>query len=317
MIVMEKVEKLENLIVKACKPHLGKPLGLSGGVDSSLLAAIIKPEFVASVELPMGKPYNESEHSEKVAKHLGIKRIVIKPNKKNFKEYVEEAVLAIGRPIPHFNVFPLFCLYKKLNELGVKEFILGDGPDETMCGYARNIMMKKIYIDLFEEPAFEGYGPMLGRVLKPFEEAYAQAIDKDIEQVKKVFDEAAKDGKSAIDCMCWIDMQVCRPDMDEMSDGIANYFGIKNIRPYQDDPRVDNFMYNLPISDKICGLWGKFLLRQVATKYLPNDIAWRLRKIGGPVYPVNRIMGWMDKGEFDKTAWIKYQEEILNGKDTL
>ena len=80
---MEKLEKLENLIIKACKPHAGKPLALSGGIDSSLLAAIIKPEFVVSVELPMGKPYNESEYSKKAAEYLGLKRIVVKPNKKD------------------------------------------------------------------------------------------------------------------------------------------------------------------------------------------------------------------------------------------
>src|SRR3990167_8152623 len=101
---MEKLEKLENLIIKACKPHAGKPLALSGGIDSSLLAAIIKPEFVVSVELPMGKPYNESEYSKKAAEYLGLKRIVVKPNKKDFDDYTKEAVLAIGRPIPHFNI---------------------------------------------------------------------------------------------------------------------------------------------------------------------------------------------------------------------
>ena len=203
-------------------------------------------------------------------------------------------------------------MYKKLSEMGIKEVILGDGPDETMCGYARHMMMKAVYIDLFGRPEFEGYGPMLGRILQPFEKAYAKAIDKDVKLVRETFEEAALEKKYAIDCMCWIDMKLVRPDMDNMSDGIASSFGIKNIRPFQDDPKLDNYMYNLPLEDKIVGPFGKHLLREVAENYLPVEIAWRMRKVGGPVYPVNRVKNWMKYGEFDKTEWIKYQQEILN-----
>jgi len=42
-------------------------------------------------------------------------------------------VKAIGRPIPHFNIFPLFTMYRKLYYMEEKELILGDGPDETMA----------------------------------------------------------------------------------------------------------------------------------------------------------------------------------------
>ena len=174
-------------------------------------------------------------------------------------------------------------------------------------------MMYHLYFELFDQPAFEGYGPMLGRVLKPFEAAYAQAIDKDEKEVKKLFDEAAKKKKNAIDCMCWIDMVICRKDMDDMSNGIAQYFGIKNIRPYQDNPKTDNFMWNLPLKDKFYGPYGKYLLREVASSYLPPDIVWRIRKVGGPVYPVNRLKNWMKYGEFDKKLYLKYQERILHG----
>ena len=50
--------------------------------------------------------------------------------------------------------------------------------------------------------------------------------------------------------------------------------------------------------------------------YFWNEIsfAWRKVKRGGPVYPVNIMRGWMDKGEFDKTEYLKYQEQILNEK---
>lgn len=310
---MGNQSKLEKLLKRECSKHTGKVCALSGGLDSSLLCALIKPQFVVSVKLPLGAPYDENKYSKRVAKYLRVPRIVVKPNFNNFDEYMKIAVKVIGRPISHFNIFPLYCMYKKLAEIGVTELILGDGPDETMCGYARNIMMKYLYFNLFNEPAFEGYGPMLGRVLKPFEEAYAEAIDKDKTLVKRIFNEAAITGRNAIDCMCHIDMELCRKDMDDMSNGIARYFGIKNIRPYQDNKAIDIFMYCLPLKDKINGLYGKYLLRKIASKYLPKDIVWRIRKVGGPVYPVNRLKGWMKFGEFNKKIYLDYQRRILNG----
>ena len=39
--------ELENKIKEVAKQYLGKPIALSGGIDSGLLAALIKPKFVA------------------------------------------------------------------------------------------------------------------------------------------------------------------------------------------------------------------------------------------------------------------------------
>src|SRR3990167_8918906 len=119
------MEELERRIKEEVKPHIGKPLALSGGVDSSLLAVLMKPKFAISVELPGGEKYNEIEWSKKVAGQLGINHLIVTCDNSKFDEYVEIAVKAIGRPIPHFNIFPLYCMYKKLAELGEKEVVLG------------------------------------------------------------------------------------------------------------------------------------------------------------------------------------------------
>lgn len=286
------MKKLEKRIKKEVKPHIGKPLALSGGVDSSLLAALIKPKFVISVKLPGDEKYNEIKWAKKVARHLGLKHIIISPDESKFDEYVKIAVKAIGRPIPHFNIFPLFVMYKKLSEMGEKELILGDGPDETMLGYGRDLIIEYLY-KVYDLEALEHYKPLIDKILPSKSEAIRLTTNL----------EGFEDTVSANIAM--------RADMDDMSNGIAKHFGIKNIRPYQDDPEMDNYMRDLAIEHKIQGEYGKYLLRKIAEKYLPHEIAWRKKKVGGPVYPVNIMKGWMDDGEFDKKQWLEYQEKLL------
>lgn len=287
------MEKLEQKIKDECKKYEGIPLCLSGGIDSSLLAVYIKPKFAISVELPGDEKYNEIQYSKLVAEKLGIEHIIVKPDESKFEEYVKIAVKAIGRPIPHFNIFPLYCMYQKLAEMGVKEVILGDGPDEVMCGYARDLIINYLY-KVYEFEAFEHYKPLIDKILPPL---YPILIKK----------------LTGTDAFSILEADVLmRKDMDDMSNGIAKHFGITNLRPYQDNIVLDNFMKNLPIEQKIKDVeYGKFALRKILEQHLP-EIAWRKKKVGGPVYPVNVQMGWIENdGEFGKTKWLEYQNNIL------
>lgn len=288
------VKELEKRIKAEVAPHIGKPLALSGGVDSSLLTALLKPKFAISVKLPGGDKYNEIKWAKIVTKHLGIKHIIVHLDDSKFDEYVKPAVRAIGRPIPHFNIFPLYMMYKKLAEMGEKELILGDGPDETLCGYSRDLIIEYLY-KVYDFEAFEHYKPLIDKILPPKSEAIRLTTNL----------EGFTDVVSANIAM--------RKDMDDMSNRIAKHFGITNIRPYQDNPEMDNYMKDLPMEHKIQGEYGKYLLRKIAEKYLPREIAWRKKKVGGPVYPVNLLRGWMDDGEFGKKHWLEYQKKLLSG----
>lgn len=304
---MSNLEELERRIKIETDKYQGLPIALSGGVDSSLLAALIKPEFAVSVQLP-SDTHNEIQYSKKVAEHLGIEHLIIVPDDSKFDEYLAKAVKAIGRPIPHFNIFPLYCMYKELAEKGVKELILGDGPDETMSGYARNLIMAYLY-KVADFPAFGPYQESIKKVLPPPNLAYSLLTGKTEEQIEA----CVVAGDNAVKAMNRVDIALMRPDMDDMSNKIAEHFGIKNIRPYQDNPELDDFMLNLPTEDKIYDVeFGKYLLRQIAAKYLPEEIAWRKVKVGGPVYPVNVIKKWLGLGEFDKTVYLAEQEKILS-----
>ena len=292
--------QIESLLKKVAPKYYGMPVALSGGIDSSTLAAFIKPKFAISVELPEGK-HNEIEYAKKVVKHLKIpKHIIVKYNEDNFEKELETAVKAIGRPIPHFNIVPLFQMYKKLHEMGVKDLVLGDGPDETMCGYARDLIINYLY-KIYDYEAFKNYKFLIDKILPNISNAIARVINYQ-----------ALDYSSIMEA----DIEVMRPDMDDMSNGIAKYFGITNHRPYQDNKEIDDFMRDLPIEEKIKDVeYGKYALRLVAEKYLPKEIVWRKEKVGGPLYSPNMKMGWFaDEEEYGKKAWVMYQRQCLEKK---
>lgn len=305
--VISLVQEFEKRLKKETDKYQGIPVAISGGVDSGVLAAFINPDFVISVDLPGGDKHNETKYAKMVSKHLGLKHVVVKPNRRDFNKAMEESVPAIGRPIPHFNIFPLWAMYKKLSEIGVKELILGDGPDETLAGYARNIIFYHLY-KTYEAEELKHYGPTLDKILMPMDMAYATVIKKDSERVRKIM---SKHKKSILKAVNAVDIELMRPDMDDMSNGIAAHFGIKNIRPYQDNARFDKWQFNLDDNFKVEGYMGKMVLRTIASQYLPPEIAWRGQKIGGPVWPVGKM--WKQRDEFNKEKYLELQEEILNG----
>lgn len=301
-------QQLEKKIISEAHKYRGVPVALSGGIDSSLLAAMTEPRFVISVQLPGDSKYNEIKYAKQVAKFLQLKHIIVNADGKDFDDVVKKAVIAIGRPIPHFNIYPLYKMYEKLAELGETKVILGDGPDETMCGYARDLAFVHAYL-LYGMDAFDGYEELLSKFLPDFAVTIAALTGKSFEEIKPIVKKQNRIDK----VIGAVDMALMRPDMDDMSDKIAASFGIKNIRPYQDNTELDEFMFNLPIEAKIKDVeYGKYLLRLIAHGYLPDEIAWRKRKMGGPVFPVNVYKKWLKNGEFSKDRWLEYQTEILN-----
>src|SRR4030042_3675234 len=298
--------KLEELIKKAASRYARMPIAISGGIDSGLLAALIKPKFAINVELPGGDKYNESEYARIVARHLGITLHVVKLDNSKFDEVIEKAVRIIGKPVSHFNIFPLFEMYQVLRDIFKEEdLVLGDGPDESMCGYTRHLIMNYLF-DIYNFEAFEHYRPVIDELIEPTK--YYKMIGHDVPNTGFV---SLNDLTS---WMCEIDMKLKRPEMDTMSNKLAKHFGIKNHRPYQDNKEVDEFMFNFPPELKIHKVeYGKYALRLIAEKYLPKEIVWRKQKVGGPVYPVNKVKGWdKTEGEFGKRKWLKWQKQILS-----
>lgn len=289
-------------------------LMISGGVDSSTLLAVMvdyamEPDRLITVRLPYGKAHDEFDDMLKVVAHFGLehKLTVIHLDESRIEDVLRKATKIIGRPVSHYNIFPLYVTFEKLAKLGVSDVVVGDGPDESMAGYTRHVLMQYVY-QMYDIDGFENYRGMIDKVLPDFIDTYASLIGK---TRRELLNATRGDKLNRLDFMCRADMVLMRPDMMDMSHSLARHFGIKIHAPYE-AKEVDDFMFSLPVEWKMKGYYGKYLLRHLgAYLEVPKSVIWRKHKIGGPLVPVNQLMGW-DLDPYDKSKYLEFQEEILN-----
>ena len=135
----ERLESVETLLIDAVEKRLvaDVPIGsfLSGGVDSSLISAIISRRHSDFKTFSVGfkeKSYDELRYSKLASAHI---------HTKHFTEYVEIADEDIDRvlrnldePFGDASVIPTYLL-SKMTRRTVTTCLSGDGGDEVFGGY--------------------------------------------------------------------------------------------------------------------------------------------------------------------------------------
>lgn len=110
------------------------PLGafLSGGVDSSLIVAAMDSAQTFSIGFD-DPTYNELAYSQEVADHLGTQHMtkVVEPH---VADLFDKLMYHMDDPIGDFSIFPTF-LVSKLARESVTVALSGDGGDELFGGY--------------------------------------------------------------------------------------------------------------------------------------------------------------------------------------
>ncbi len=127
------------------------PLGcfLSGGIDSSLIAALAQKRFVATgrgrlrtfnVAMP-DLDYDESEKAQRVAKHLNTEHQTLRVDAGgqaggDVMGDLRRLMAVMGEPTADSSLLPTYWLSKATRE-HVKVALSGDGGDELFGGYDR------------------------------------------------------------------------------------------------------------------------------------------------------------------------------------
>jgi len=306
------LEKAEALLLKAVERRLisDVPLGafLSGGVDSSLIVAMMNklsntPVRTYSVGF-RNFPTSELPYARSVAELFGTAHHELVLEEDRFADNLEKLTWMRDSPLTERGDVPLYLLAKMASE-EVKVLLSGEGSDELFGGYPKYVCDK--------------FAPVVNRLPKPFVYSISKLLPPKLRRVEIALkslcikDTAGRwsqwfapftpeekgclfslpmrienplsqyikcvDGCSSLDRMLYADCKLWLVEnLLERSDRMTMAASVEGRVPFLDHEFVE-FAFGLPKRFKIRGLTRKWLVKQIAHKYLPKHIVDR-RKIG-------------------------------------
>lgn len=140
---VEAAHKLRYLLQDAVEKRLlsDVPVGafLSGGVDSSIICALMRPHVdrLKTFSIRFDYPdFNESEHAKAVAEHLKTEHFEINFNANDVRRLIEELPSYFDEPLADASMIPTY-LVSSVAASEVKVCLSGTGSDELFGGYSR------------------------------------------------------------------------------------------------------------------------------------------------------------------------------------
>ncbi|TLP38514.1 asparagine synthase (glutamine-hydrolyzing) [Arcobacter arenosus] len=266
---------------------------LSGGIDSSLTSALYSKFSKNKINTfcigyDEHKHYSEIDYAKVVSKHINSNHHELIINRKDYIETIDKMIDYTDEPFGDSAAIPTYLLSEFIHNQGIKVALSGEGSDESFLGYDNYFTMLNYYQskgskELFtftkeweynnrafeKRHIYQTYGETFSenqkqRVLKEYK------IKNHVENYMKCTYPPYK-WLTYIDFKIWI-AEVLMTKLDRMS--MANSLELR--APFLDYHLVE---YMLSVGENLKkGNTNKYLLKQVALKYLPNEIVHRRKK---------------------------------------
>ena len=292
---------------------------LSGGVDSSLVSAIYtkisgKKIDTFSIGYSEYKNYCELDFAKITSKHIGSNHHEVIIDKKTYIDNFYSTLDNFDEPHGDSASIPLNILLKNVNQFGVNKLLSGEGADELFLGYDNYSKFLKYYKfrDSLSDEQFSFLDEIIGALQNNTKESeYLRRIVKkqslynsfgeiytDIQKkrlFKKVPSFKTENAKQdPVDWMSYIDLKIWLGEaLLSKVDRISMGNSLEVRTPFLDFNLV-NYMFSVESDIKV-GDTNKYLLKKIASKYIPSEIINRSKK--GFNSPFNE---WLFKEYKDK-----------------
>ncbi len=278
---------------------------LSGGVDSSLIQAVLKLDVSYTVQFEEFKTtINERDLVVEFAQRHGFEPRMVVPTREDFLNTFADLARHIEFPVGSFSVFPLFCLARAARRDGFVVALSGEGSDELFNGYYRNELLLRE--DQALAPDFKGpYGTLCARYFgSPLERFCRMASRQGLPGLPLLLDYFGplwRPQHSLAQNISYLEATVFMQPLLVMADRLSMGNSLEVRNPFL-DYRIVDFSAKLADDLKYREGHGKWLLRQALKRLVGTDlgIAKRSIKHGLPA-PVNQ---WLFKSSaFDRKDW--------------
>lgn len=252
----EGKKDLENLFFEILKGQSlsDVPLGvfLSGGIDSSLIAALLKkisPSNIRTFSIGFeNEMYDESKYAEAVANHLKTEHITLHAKSVDALRLVEEMPKVYSEPFADSSQIPT-TLLSILAKKYVTVALCGDGGDELFSGYTRYIFANNSFKYFTMGPNLVRH--TLSRIIKMFPPEVLNSFGKYL-KVNRLGDRSYKASEIIVS-----------QNLEDYYDKLISYWpnetivSTKNTIKYEFSKELGN-IENMMLADQL--------------SYLPNDI---------------------------------------------
>jgi asparagine synthase (glutamine-hydrolysing) len=306
----EASQELEALLRDAVRIRMvaDVPIGvfLSGGVDSSLVTALMQAESATPVKsFSIGFDdlgFNEAPYAAAVARHLGTEHTELMVHERDALDVIPRLAAMYDEPFADSSQIPTH-LVSALARRHVTVSLSGDGGDELFGGYTRYFVGQRLFRWIARTP--RGVRPTLGRALGKIstrtydrlrprlgERAHKVARVLKANDVDAMYFELVSHWPDAarapvenrdewpplddpIERMMYFDQISYLPDDILTKVDRASMAASLESREPLLDYRLVELAWRLPLSMKVRGGQGKRVLRRVLYRYVPEELIER------------------------------------------
>jgi asparagine synthase (glutamine-hydrolysing) len=358
------LDEFRELLVDAARIRLRAdvPVGayLSGGIDSSAIAAIIRNytgNRLDTFSIAFSDPdFDESVYQRQMARFLGTDHQIVYATHADIGLIFPDVIWHTETPVMRTSPAPLFLLSKLVRDHHFKVVLTGEGADEFLAGYnifkeakvrrfwakypessLRPLLLRRLYpyisnlsdesgaylAAFFREGLTDVEAPdyshairwrNTSRTRRFFADDLRQAVQtSDVSEASEVYYPPDFARWDVLHRAQYLEITIFLSQylLSSQGDRVAMAHSVEGRFPFL-DYRVVEFCNRLPPRLKLHGLTEKYLLKQLAREWLPDEI-WRRPKRPYRA-PIHRSFFPLAEGEAGRrhTSTPDYVRELLS-----
>lgn len=267
------------------------------------------PSFTIQIKAPK---LDETTEAGIVAKHVGAKPVVVPVGAEEVLNTYPELIRAAEAPVVDTSCAALLLLAREVHSRGYKVALTGEGADEWLAGYpwhkANRVLsyldvfglpvsqwLRKAFVKLSGSPSFSSqtlqrvhkavgghngwldiYGLMSLSKLRFFSPAFKEQVLDHVAYEELGLEPERMRNWHPLHRELALSARIHLAGLllNGKGDRVAMHSSVETRYPFLDED-VFALMSRTPASMKLRGLRDKYLLRLVADRWLPKEIAWR------------------------------------------